>query len=120
MSLKSRMKKQTCVYWDLAHTETGGLAYDDHGQPQYTDPVELACRWQDVITEFVDAAGTQQISKSKVFVDGCCVGGVLMLGELTGITDATYPLNNSGAHEIKRYDSIPNLRNTVTYYIAYL
>ena len=120
MSLISRMKKQTCVYWPLANSDSGGLAYDDHGQPAYGDAVEKSCRWQDVCEEFVSVDGTKQVSKSKVFVDGCVVGGVLMLGELTDITDATYPLNNSGAHEIQRYDSIPNLKNTETLYVAYL
>ncbi len=88
--------------------ESGGSDYDDFGQPQYSDPYEIAVRWQNVITKFTDAEGQEKVSKAKVFVESDVqVDGVLMLGLLTDITDATYPKKNTGALEIQRFDKLP-------------
>lgn len=113
MRILTKMLKQTCVYWALASAESGGLALDDYGQPALTDPVEISCRWVDKIEEFMDAQGTKQISKSVVFVgQDVDVQGVLMLGELTDITDETYPRENEGAGEIKAFGKLPTLEAT--------
>jgi len=113
MSIISRMRKQDAVYWALASTESGGVAYDDYGQPQLADPVAITVRWSDVIEEFIDANGSAQVSQGKVFVDRDMVTGeVLMLGELTDITDSVNVKENDGAMEIRKFSKIPNLRAT--------
>ena len=121
MSIITRMRKQTCVYWALKSNESGGLDYDDYGQPQYTSLVELTVRWDDTTEEFVDAEGTRQAGRALVYpgqdVD---VGGMLMLGVTADATSPTDPKANDGAWEIRRFDKIPNLRATEFLRIAYL
>lgn len=113
MSIITRMLKQTCVYWEPASADSGGSDFDDYGQPVVTDPVELNCRWEDINEEFVGANGTRQLSKSKVYVESdVVVGGILMLGEIDDITDESNIKENEGAWEIKRFDKLPNLKNT--------
>ena len=114
MRIITRMLKGTCVYWGLRNTESGGIAYDNFGQPQFTDPVELDCRWSDVKEEFVGPTNTREISKARVYVSSdVVVGGVLMNGTLLDITDAVVPLNNSDTHAIKSFKKIPNFKQTV-------
>ena len=121
MSIITRMLKQTCVYWPLASAESGGLAYDDYGQPVVTDPIEITCRWEDVNEEFLDATGTKQMSRAVVYVDrDVSLGGILMLGELTDITDEDNPKENDGAWEIRKFDKLPNFRATEYLRTAYL
>lgn len=121
MSIIKRMRKQDAVYWALASVESGGDDFDDYGQPILTDPVEVKCRWEDKSEEFVAANGTKMLSHAVVYVDrDVDVGGVLMLGELTDITDADNVRENAGAWEIKRFDKIPNLRATEFLRIAFL
>lgn len=119
MSLKTRIQKQTCVYWAPAGSVSGGEDQDQYGSPQFTDPVELSCRWDDVAQKFTSPGGEELISRAKVLVDGVEVGGVLMLGTLDDVIDDD-PLRNDGAYQIKRYDSTPDFKNRVTYYMAYL
>ena len=113
MSIITRMRKQTAVYWALKSDESGGIAYDDFGQPQHADPVELTndVRWQDTIKEFIDPQGARQVSNAKVFVGQDMVPGeILMLGSLTDITDSVNLKENSNAWEIRRFDKLPNFR----------
>ncbi len=114
MSVISRMRKQTCVYWALRGVESGGEDYDEFGQPQYTDPVQLACRWEVKTVEFLSPQGTQELSNAVVYVDqDVDVGGVLMLGELTDIDSSlTVPKQNEETWEIRRFEKLPNFRNT--------
>ncbi|GAG43360.1 unnamed protein product, partial [marine sediment metagenome] len=106
MSLITRMLKQTCVYWPLESVESAVADdFDNYGQPQVSTPSEISCRWEDVSEEFIDAQGTRQISRAKVYVDqDVDVGGILMLGELADITDEENIKENDGAYEIKRFD----------------
>ncbi len=122
MSLITRMLKQTAVYWPLAAMESaGGDSFDNYGQPLVTDPLEISVRWEDRAEEFLDAKGARVLSNAVVFVSqDVDIGGVLMLGELTDITDADVPKENENAWEIKRFDKIPNLRNTEFLRTAYL
>ena len=116
MSIITKMLKQVCVYWGLASEESAsaGTDFDDYGQPLLTDPVELDCRWEDVIEEFIDANGTRQLSNAKVYVESDVkVGGILMLGTIDAdITDSTNVKENEGAWEIKRFDKLPTFKAT--------
>ena len=116
MSIIARMRKQTCVYWPPA-----AEPFDDYGQPQYGDAVEMECRWEDKAEEFIGPAGTTETSKSKVFVESDVEpGGVLLLGEIESGTDLTVPKNNEGAWEIKAFNKTPNLKATEFLRTAYL
>jgi hypothetical protein len=111
----------TCVYWGLQSNESGGMAYDDYGQPLYTDPVELKCRWEEVAKEFIDTKGTVQISRAIVYVESDVeVKGMLFHGELTDLDSGLSPRNQDGAWEIKRYDKLPHLKYKYMLRTAYL
>lgn len=121
MSVITRMRRQMAVYWALASSESLGEDFDDHGQPQWTDPVEIECRWDDVIEEFVDAQGTKRVSRSVVYVDrDVRVGEVLMLGSLSDVTEPANVLENDGAWQVLRFDKMPNLKATEFLRTAYL
>ena len=113
MSIIKRMRKQKAVYWAPESAESAGDDFDNYGQPQVTDPVVIDCRWEEVSEEFIDAQGTRQISRAKVYVDrDIIVGGILMLGVLGDITDESNPKENENAWEIRRFDKLPNLKAT--------
>lgn len=107
MSIISRMRKQTAVYWIPLDK------LDSYGAPVLGSPVEISCRWQDSVQLFIAADGTEQTSNAKVFVDrDVVIGGVLMLGTLEDITDPIHPKENEGAYEIKQFMDMPNLKAT--------
>lgn len=121
MRILSKMLVQTAVYWPLANTDSGGLVYDDYGQPQHSDPVEISCRWEERTEEFVGLDGTTIMSKAVVYVgQDLSIGGLLMLGTLSDITNETTPRENSGAWEIKGWSKIPTLKATHFLRQAYL
>lgn len=107
--------KQTCVYW-------APIGTDSYGQRSFADPVEKSCRWEDVAKQFINktGTGTMEVSRSYVMVDDVTVGGLLMLGTLGDVVDEDTPRNNEEAHEIRQVESVPNIKNTVTYVWAYL
>jgi hypothetical protein len=114
MSFKDRIKKQTLVFWN----RTG---IDSQGQPTFTTPAEKTCRWVDKNEKFINAGGEELISRSIVIVDGVSVGDVILLGTIAlNVTDSNLPFENEGAYEVKRVDTTPNLRNSVTWYRVYL
>ena len=121
MSIITKMLKQTCVYWALASGVE--VSYDDYGQPIVTiaDSVELSCRWEDVQEEYIAPDGTKQLSRSKVYVESDVVlGGILMLGTKSDITDAVNIKENVGAWEIMAYGKLPNFRATEFLRTVYL
>ena len=121
MGIITRMRKQTCVYWPPGSDETGGVDYDDYGQPLYASPYVISCRWEDVIQEFVDAKDETVFSQAIVYVDrDVKLRGVLMLGTLSDVSDMDNPKENEGAWEIRRFDKLPNLRNTEFLRTVYL
>ena len=121
MSIISRMRKQTAVYWAPESEESAGDDFDDFGLPQVTIGVEISVRWEDRTEEFIDAEGMRQLSNAIVYVDqDVIIGGILMLGELTDITDAVNIKENDGAWEIRRFDKLPIIRATEFLRTAYL
>ena len=99
----------TCVYWPPgSEASAEGRDFDDYGQPVYGDPVELSCRWDDTVVEFVDAKGTMASSRAIVMVESdVSPGGVLFKGTLAQAIDLDRPKNNDNAWEIKRFDKNP-------------
>jgi len=121
MSIITRMLKQKAVYWPPGSEETGGRDYDDYGKPVYAQPVEIDCRWEDVNEEFVQASGERVAAQCVVYTDrDVRIRGVLMLGTLPDVLDSLNPKANPNAWEIRRFDKIPNLRNTEILRKAYL
>jgi hypothetical protein len=115
------MRKQTAVYWPPGSEETGGADYDGYGHPLFASPVEISCRWEDIVQEFVDSENETRFSQSIVYTDrDVKLRGVLMLGTLNDVTDLDNPKENEGAWEIRRFDKLPNLRNTEILRTAYL
>jgi hypothetical protein len=115
------MRKQTAVYWPPGSTETGGQDYDEYAKPLYGQMVQIACRWEDVNEEFVGPDGERDTTRSIVYTDrDVAVRGVLMLGVLGDVTDPDDPKSNVNAWEIRRFDKLPNLRNTEVLRKAYL
>ncbi len=101
------MLRQTAMYWALD-------GFDNHGQPEYAIPIEVDVRWEVKTVEFLGPNGTQELSNAVVYVgQDVKVGGVLMLGELTDIDSSlTVPKQNEETWEIRRFEKLPNLRNT--------
>lgn len=121
MGIITRMLKQTAVYWPPGSTDSDGDDFDDFGVPIVTTPLEISVRWEDIAEEFIDSEGTRQISRSRIYVDRDVeIGGILMLGELTDITDAVNIKENDGAWEIRQFEKLPNLRQTETLRTVFL
>jgi hypothetical protein len=123
MSLIVRMRKQKAIYWALAsQEESGSVAFDDEGQAVFADPVEITCRWEDVVNQIPQRDGTMLGSSSKVYVDrDMNVGEMLLLGELDDIDSGFRDdPKEAGALAIMNFSKIPNLRNTELLRVAYL
>jgi hypothetical protein len=111
MSLITKMLRQTAVWWPLASANSGGIDIDQYGRPVHAAPLEIKCRWEDVAVEYISPDGTQQTSKSVVYVDrDVQVGEMLMLGQLSDVTNMSQPWNNAGALEVKQFSKLPDLR----------
>lgn len=114
MSLISRVRKQKAIRF-----EQGGINL--MGKRVFHEPVEFDCRWQDVSEEFIDAQGSRTVSNALVFCDReMLVGDVLVLATLEDPINAFDPLENDKAYPIRKFEAVPNLRNTETLYLAYL
>lgn len=113
MSVISKMRKQKAIYW--AYT-----GIDQFGQKQYDVPVEISCRWEDVAEEFLDANGVKQISSSIVYVDrDIILGSILKLGEINDDLEED-PKSNDNVYDIKRFNKLPNFKNTEILRTVYL
>lgn len=112
MSIITRMRKQVAVAW-----LQNGASPDADGQPVVGSPVEISCRWEDKVVEFIGKDGTRQMSSAVVYVDRDMeTGDLLRLGPLSSLTDAgtgsVHAKNNTGVSEVRRFDKLPNIRNS--------
>lgn len=121
MSIITKMRKQKAVYWPPGSEETAGRDYDDYAKPLYATPVEIDCRWEDTNEEFIGPNGERVAARCIVYTDrDVRLRGVLMLGTMVEVTDLANPKANDNAWEIRRFDKMPNLRNTEVLRKAYL
>lgn len=129
MGIISKMRRQNAIYWPPA-------VVDDFGKESHGTLVELVLvphgggnyrvRWQDKNEEYLDAEGTTRHSNAVVYAPVLPnsgeveVGGFLWLGDRAALTSETEPRSNTGAHEIRRFDKLPNLKATEYLRTAYL
>lgn len=107
-------RNQIAVWWKVK-------GKDLYGQSSYESPVEIKCRWDDVMEEFVDTGGNRQMSKAKVFPDReISVGDVLWLGRQTLLDDLNVPENNYGYSEVRMTKFIHNFDQDQVLYIVVL
>jgi hypothetical protein len=93
---------QKAVYWHHSGD-------DASGQPLYDDPVEVACRWEDVHELYLGMDGNDQVTNAKVIVDrDMVVQGQLWLGALADLTSQAHPSENLGAFSIKKFEKLPD------------
>ena len=109
MSLISRIRKQVAVYWQPTQRQ------DHYGRYPLATPVEIGCRWDDM-------KNPDDGSSATVYTDReLQVDGYLFKGSLRDIGSLDVdPATLRGAHHITNIQSIPNLRNTETLFIAKL
>jgi len=101
---------QKAVYWAPGSEESGGVDFDDYGTPQYSSPVEIDCRWDDIDEEIISPTGDVTMSKAVVIVDReVKKRGVLWLGELSSVEDEDNPENNENAWEIIKVAQTPDV-----------
>lgn len=113
MSVITKMRKQTAVYWAPG-------AFDNYGRPLALPPIQIACRWDDANEQYLDKNGNMQMSQAIVYPDRqLAFGGILWKGLITGIVSGS-PFNNPYAWEIAKLQAIPNFRNTEILYIVHI
>lgn len=117
MSLISRMRKQTAVWWSQA-------GVDRYGRPTYASPVAIACRWDDVAELFVSDEEERAVSKALVYVDRLVKpGDVLFKGTIAQLSDQsnlTNPHKQDATFTVRAFRTNPNLRATENLYTAVL
>lgn len=110
--------KQICVYWgNPAADHVGGFTFDS--------PVELACRWEEMIQVISDHKGSEITSRALVYVlQDLDEEGMLFLGTLDDLYDLGLESSNGGLDDprvfehtfiIKRFDKSPGLGSTTDF-----
>jgi len=113
MSLITKMRKQKAVLW-----RKGSL--NRFGRTSFEAPIEISCRWEDIVVEFLDMQGEKVLSKSVVYVDRIlALGDRLKRGEIESDTP-TNPLDVEDTFEVRRFEQLPNLKASETLLTAYL
>ena len=110
MSFLHRLLKETATYWAV----TG---YDEHTDPTFAAPVTMNARFETKVELFIDKNGEQAHSRAVVYTDtSVAVGGYLYRG-----TSATAnPEAVSGADQIRCVQEVPDVKNRVSLYKAFL
>lgn len=107
MGLLTKMLAQRCVYW-----EPNGV--DQYGQTQFKDPVELKCRWEDVMSTTIGAGGETLTSRATVYVgEDLPSGGFLMPGSTDDYCRLTkFPNEYPTAFRILSVSKLGNIKAT--------
>jgi hypothetical protein len=113
--LFARTCNQTAVYW-------GSPVNDGTGGKTFAEPVEIACRYEDMTQIVTDAKGVESTSRAVVYLlQDVDEEGYLYLGTLESLYDAyadessagdiVNPSGITGAYVIKRFQKTPVLGN---------
>lgn len=113
MSLITDATNQTAVYWARNGT-------DEFGQPVFSDPVEVPCRWDEEVKMVVGEDGREVRSNTEVMVEQDMYYGDYL--KLTTLAALTYPADpkREGAKEIIAWEKIPDFDAIEFLRIAYL
>ncbi len=96
----ARNMRQDVTYW-------APLGTNSYGARQFSAPISLKARWEDVGELFVNEQGQEVVSKAKVFT----AVSVELTGYLyLGASVSADPRTVSGAHEIRSVREMPDLR----------
>lgn len=112
----NRNLNQTCVYW-------GTPVDNGYGGFTYADPVELSCRWDDTTEIIKDAKGEEVVSNAKVQVSqDVDENGLMFLGDLDDLdsSEEEDPTTVANAYKILKFDSIPTIKGSRFFRLAYL
>lgn len=111
----------TATYWPPGSEDSGGSDFDDEGQPLYGTPVEILCRWSDVVKEFLNTNGQRVMSRSIINAKiDLRTRGVLLQSALADVSDLADPKANDGAWEIRQVSKIPTLDGSEFWRKAFL
>lgn len=116
MDVLDEMCNQIAVYWAPgAETQSGQVVYT-------VQPVEIACRWEDTASVFIDRQGDEATSKAEVFVrEKVSELGVLWLSNYSiedppgcalqslATCSQNNPFLNPNAYEIRRVEIVPTV-----------
>lgn len=112
-NLINRVQKQRLVYFKPKQSNS-------HGEKQWEAPVEYKCRWDAKNTTVMAADATMVLSRNALITEVLLeVGGIVVLGELSGISYWAEATQNPGAYEILAVSSTPDLRNRKILYEAF-
>src|SRR4051812_43307847 len=105
-ALKKKYLPQLAAYW--APGPAGG-----GGEPTYTTPIAVPCRWTDDNQIFINMQGREARSRSMVNVDrDLDLDGVLLLlprdGTIADVQFPNDPFRNKGALEIQGWKKVPD------------
>ncbi len=107
--------RQKAVYW-------GAPIADGYGGFSWADPIEISCRWEDLVSTVIGKLGSATVSQSRVQVARDLEEeGMLFLGTLNDLDSGDFndPVS-AGAFVIIRFDKIPNIKGTAFFRRAYL
>jgi hypothetical protein len=112
-NLINRVQKQKLVYFAPKQSNS-------HGEKQWHAPVEYTCRWDGKNTEIIASDATMVLSRNALITEVLLeVGGIVVLGELSGISYWAEATQNLGAYEILAVSSTPDIRNRKVLYEAF-
>ena len=107
----SRLCVQTAVYW-------GSPTNDGYGGKTFADPVEISCRWENIIQN-IDRVGArlgeEVVSEAQVYVtEDVEEMGYLYLGDLDDLDsdEEADPKTIEKAYPIRKFEKIPAIRST--------
>jgi hypothetical protein len=113
MGIITKVQKQTLVYWAYSGS-------DLFGQPTYANPVQMTCRWDDMVKQVFTPEGSPVFSKIELITKKRLEPkGLVWKGTLAKFTAGLRPDNSTGVHEVLAASSTPNFRNTETLYEAW-
>ena len=103
-----KISVQTAVYW-------GAPTKDGYGGFTFTDPIEIAVRWQSSSEVITTSKGVEYVSQAEVIVNqDVDEEGYLFLGTRPDLTIAQKadPQSVTGAWKIMKFDKIPMIFKT--------
>ena len=104
IGVAKRAMKQKAIWW-WAYSGLG-----EFGKSIYNPPVEIDCRWEDVVEEFINPNGDREASRSKLIVDrDMKVKDKLKLGKLDS-TIMDDPNDNEDVWEALQFMKTPDFR----------